>query len=200
MFTGIVRAIGRVVSATSAEGALRLAIDTGGLDTGAWHAGDSICLAGVCLTAEHCEAGRFTACASRETLAHTTLGSLVRGVAVNIEPAIVMGGALGGHFVTGHVDGVARVVAAREDAGSLQLSIEAPPMCAHLLAPKGSVTIDGVSLTVNRVNGSTFEVNIVPHTRAVTTLGTLASGAMVNFEADILARHLERLLDAQWRQ
>lgn len=200
MFTGIVMKVGSIVESSRAGGSLELTIDTGGLATDGWRAGDSLCVAGVCLTATRIAPGHFCATVSCETLQCTTLGSLAPGAAVNLEPALAAGNALGGHFVTGHVDGVARVIAAREDAGSLQLSIEAPPPLACFLAPKGSVTVDGVSLTVNRVDGSAFEVNLVPHTRVVTTLGTLASGATVNFEADILARYLERLLDAQWRR
>lgn len=200
MFTGIVRVVGRIVAISRAGGALELTIGTGGLATGGWRAGDSLCVAGVCLTATRIAEERFFAAVSRETLQCTTLGSLAPGAAVNLEPAVGAGDPLGGHHVTGHVDGVARIIAAREDAGSLRLSIEAPPPLLRFLAPKGSVTVDGVSLTVNRVDGSTFEVNLVPHTRTVTTLGTLASGATVNLEADILARYLERLVDAQWRR
>lgn len=200
MFTGIVRAIGHVATVTPADGALGLAVETGGLETSGWRMGDSICVAGVCLTLEQVRQGRFAACVSRETLAHTTLGSLGPGSPVNLEPPLAAGDPLGGHYVTGHVDGVAQVVAAREDAGSLQLSIAPPPALAQFLAPKGSVTIDGVSLTVNRVESSSFEVNLVPHTRVVTTLGTLASGATVNLEVDILVRYLERLLDARGRR
>ena len=197
MFTGIVRMVGRIVATSRVGGTLELTIDTGGLAGSRMRAGDSLCVAGVCLTATRIADGQFFATVSHETLQCTTLGALAPGSAVNLEPAVAAGEPLGGHYVTGHVDGVARVIAAREDAGSLQLSIEAPPPLARLLAPKGSVTVDGVSLTVNRVDGSVFEVNLVPHTRAVTTLKTLAAGAMVNFEADILARYLERLLEAR---
>ena len=200
MFTGIVRSIGRVLSAASADGALALAVDTGGLATGGWREGDSVCVAGVCLTAARVGAGRFEVCISRETLAHTTLGSLARGAAVNLEPALAAGDALGGHYVTGHVDGVARVAAIREDAGSLRLSIEAPPALARYLAPRGSITVDGVSLTLTGVQDASFDVNLVPHTQKATTLGSLRAGDPVNLEVDILARYLERLFNAQWRQ
>ncbi|MGB5132043.1 MAG: riboflavin synthase, partial [Steroidobacteraceae bacterium] len=176
------------------------AVDTGGLATGGWREGDSVSVAGVCLTAVRVDAGIFEACVSRETLAHTTLGSLRRDAAVNLEPALAAGDALGGHYVTGHVDGVARVAGIREDAGSLRVSIEAPPVLARYLAPRGSVTVDGVSLTVAGVQGALFEVNLVPHTRQATTLGSLQAGDPVNLEVDILARYLERLFDAQWRQ
>jgi riboflavin synthase len=200
VFTGIIRSIGHVVSARSADGALELDIDTGGLPTGAWHAGDSVCVAGACLTAVRVEEGRFAVHVSRETLARTTLGSLASGDPVNLEPALAAGDPLGGHYVTGHVDGVARVVATHEDAGSLRLTIEAPLPLARLLAAKGSVTVDGVSLTVNAVAQGVFDVNLVPHTRKATTLGGLAAGRAVNIEVDILARYVDRLLDAQWRQ
>jgi len=197
MFTGIVRAIGRIVTASDRDGALDLAIDTGGLPTAGWRVGDSVCVAGVCLTAARVQAGRFAACVSRETLARTTLGSLTPGCAVNLEPALAAGDPLGGHYVTGHVDGVAKILATREDAGSLRLTIELPPDLARFLAPRGSVTIDGVSLTVNSAGAGALEVNLVPHTRAVTTLGGLAAGAKANLEVDVLARYLARLLEAR---
>lgn len=200
MFTGVVKGIGRIVSAANAGGALELAIDTGGLATGSWHAGDSICVAGVCLTAARVEAGRFAACVSRETLACTTLGSLALGGPVNLEPALAAGDPLGGHYVTGHVDGVARVTGVGEDAGSLRLTIEVPLPLARYLASKGSVTLDGVSLTVIGLADDRFSVNLVPHTRAITTLGAVGVGQAVNLEVDVLARYLERLLDAQWRR
>ncbi len=200
MFTGIVRSIGRVLSTADAGGALTLAVDTGGLATGGWREGDSVCVAGVCLTAVRVGAEKFEACVSRETLAHTTLGSLARGTAVNLEPALAAGDALGGHYVSGHVDCAVRVAGVREDAGSLRLSIEAPPALARYLAPRGSVTVDGVSLTVTGVQDAQFDVNLVPHTRKVTTLGSLRAGDTVNLEVDILARYLERLFNAQWRQ
>jgi riboflavin synthase len=200
MFTGIVRGIGRIVSARNADGALELAVDTGGLATGGWHAGDSICVAGVCLTAARIDAGSFAACVSRETLSCTTLGSLAPGDPVNLEPALAAGEPLGGHQVTGHVDGVARVAGADADAGSLRLTIEVPPALVRYLARKGSVTLDGVSLTVNELADDRFGVNLVPHTRAITTLGAARVGQAVNLEVDVLARYLERLLDAQWRR
>jgi len=200
MFTGIVRAIGSIVASAGEDGAQQLTVDTGALATDGWSAGDSICVAGVCLTSVRVEAGRFTACVSRETLMRTTLGSLAPGDPVNLEPALAAGEPLGGHYVTGHVDGVARVAGICEDAGSLRLSIEVPPLLERYVAPKGSVTLDGVSLTVNKVQRHVFEVYLVPHTRTATTLGTLQTGDPVNLEVDILARYLERLFDAQWRQ
>jgi riboflavin synthase len=195
VFTGIVRAIGQVLSARPAGGALELEIGCGGLPTGTWNAGDSICVAGVCLTASSIGPDTFLSVASAETLACTTLGRLSPGDPVNLEPALASGDPLGGHFVTGHVDGVARIDEAREDAGSLRLVIAPPPSVAHLVASKGSVTLDGVSLTVNERIVGAFGVNIVPHARAATTLGAARQGQVVNLEVDILARYLERLLD-----
>lgn len=197
MFTGIVRAVGRV-EATEERGAGRgLTISTGGLPTGDWHVGDSICVAGACLTATAIAPGRFDADLSRETIARTTLGSLAVGSAVNLEPALAAGDALGGHFVAGHVDGVAEVVAASAAADSQSVVLALPAGFAKFMAPKGSVTIDGVSLTVNRVDGDRFEVALVPATLRATTLGSLAPGARVNFEVDLIARYLERLAGAR---
>jgi riboflavin synthase len=194
VFTGIVRAIGQVLSTRQAGGALELEIGCGGLPTGTWKAGDSICVAGVCLTVSSIGPERFRSVASPETVGCTTLGRLSPGDPVNLEPALASGDLLGGHFVTGHVDGVARIAKAREDAGSLRLGIAPPPSVARLVASKGSVTIDGVSLTVNELAGETFDVNVVPHTRTATTLGAARPGQAVNLEVDILARYLERLL------
>lgn len=197
MFTGIVRTIGRVIAVRQAGGALELEIGCGGLPSGTGKAGDSVCVAGVCLTVSGAGPERFRALASAETLGCTTLGQLSPGDPVNLEPALAAGDLLGGHFVTGHVDGVARIDEAREDAGSLRLAIAPPPSVARLVAAKGSVTIDGVSLTVNEATGACFGVNVVPHTRAATTLGAARAGQAVNLEADILARYLERLLDGR---
>jgi riboflavin synthase len=178
-----------------AGGALELEIGCDGLPSRTWKAGDSICVAGVCLTVSSIGPESFRSVASAETLGCTTLGRLSPGDPVNVEPALASGDLLGGHFVTGHVDGVARIDEAREDAGSLRLVIAPPPSVARLVASKGSVTIDGVSLTVNEVAGETFGVNVVPHTRTATTLGAARQGQAVNLEVDILARYLDRLLD-----
>ena len=200
MFTGIVQAVGRVAEiGPGSGGARRLAIDTGALPTAGWRHGDSIAVAGVCLTAIALADGRFAAELSSETLARTTLGRLAAGDAVNLEPALRATDALGGHFVTGHVDGVARVRDCREAGGVLHATIEAPTALARFIAEKGSVTLDGVSLTVGRVTGAAFEVDLVPHTRAVTTLGALAPGLELNLEIDLVARYLDRLLDARGR-
>ena len=195
MFTGIVTAVGSVASIHGSAGARRLEIATGGLATAGWRAGDSVAVSGVCLTLVAVAEERFAAELSGETLARTTLGALGPGSAVNLEPALAAGGALGGHFVTGHVDGVATVRAAREDGASLHSQVEAPASLARFIAEKGSVTLDGVSLTVGRVAGALFEVTLVPHTRSSTTLGGLAAGRRLNLEVDLVARYLDRLLE-----
>ncbi|HEX9706051.1 MAG TPA: riboflavin synthase [Steroidobacteraceae bacterium] len=197
MFTGIVRGIGRIVDVDGEGDARRLAIETGGLATGGWQIGDSVAVAGVCLTVVTLADGRFEADLSGETLRRTTLGRLGAGKLVNLEPAVLAAGALGGHLVTGHVDGIARVGQVAESSGSLHATIEAPPALARYIAAKGSVTLDGVSLTVSDVSGVTFGVDIVPHTRAVTTLGNVAAGQPLNLEVDLIARYLERLLEAR---
>lgn len=200
MFTGIVRAIGSIVASAGDDHARQLTIDVSALATDSWAVGDSLCVAGVCLTATRIEAGRFTASLSSETLQCTTLGSLAAGAAVNLEPALAAGDALGGHYVTGHVDGVARVESVEDEAGSARVSLAAPAPLARYLALKGSVTVDGVSLTVNRLRDNVFDVCLVSHTRAVTTLGSLRMGVAVNLEVDVLARYLERLFGSQWQR
>ncbi len=195
MFTGIVTAIGRVAAVRDAGGGRRLTIETGTQPTAGWRIGDSVAVAGVCLTLVTVESGRFEAELSGETLSRTTLGRLVPGSAVNLEPALAAGSALGGHLVTGHVDGIATVQDCREEAGALGATVEVPAALARFIAEKGSVTLDGVSLTVGRVAGSRFEVTLVPHTRAVTTLGELAAGRTMNLEVDLVARYIDRLLE-----
>lgn len=194
MFTGIVRAVGRVESVAARPAGRGLEISTGGLATDGWQAGDSICVAGACLTACAVTPGRFEADLSNETLARTTLGELAAGAAVNLEPALSAGDALGGHFVAGHVDGTAIVESLAPGADAHTLALSVPPEFARYLAPKGSIALDGVSLTVNRVNGPRFEVALLPVTLRATTLGGLATGARVNFEVDLLARYLDRLV------
>jgi len=178
----------------SRGGDLRLRIACRRLDLGALRPGDSVCVQGCCLTATEIAGNTFAADLSRETLALTTLGELGPAARVNLEPALRAGDALGGHLLSGHVDGVARVSAARADARSRRLTIRAPARLARYLAVKGSVAVDGVSLTVNSVDGATFGVNIIPHTQANTTLGALTAGTRVNLEVDLLARYLERLM------
>jgi riboflavin synthase len=197
MFTGIVTAVGKVVAVHAAGNARRLAIDAGAQAGAGWRIGDSVAVSGVCLTLTAVEGHRFDADLSGETLSRTTLGMLVPDSAVNLEPALAAGRALGGHLVTGHVDGVATVRDCREADGALQATIEAPAALARFIAEKGSVTLDGVSLTVGRVAGHGFEVTLVPHTRSSTTLGDLAPGRRLNLEVDLIARYLDRLLDAR---
>ncbi len=194
MFTGIVLAMGRVAARIDKGGDLELAIEAGGIATERLQLGDSVSVQGVCLTVARLAGGTFHADVSRETLDKTTLGRLTPGSRVNLEPALRAGDALGGHLVSGHVDAVATLVDLHEDARSWRLAFELPPDLARFIAPKGSVTVDGVSLTVNGAAGRRFDVNIIPHTRAVTTLGALAVGDGVNIEIDVIARYLDRLL------
>lgn len=200
MFTGIVTAVGRVAAVHVAGGARRLTIEAGAQAAAGWRIGDSVAVSGACLTLAAVEGGRFDADLSGETLSRTTLGLLVPGSAVNLEPALAAGSVLGGHLVSGHVDGVATVRDCRETDGALQATVEAPAALARFIAEKGSVTLDGVSLTVGRVAGDSFEVTLVPHTRSVTTLGDLAAGRRLNLEVDLIARYLDRLLDARGAQ
>lgn len=197
MFTGIVKAVGRLVDATPGGAARELWFTTGGLDTAGWRAGDSICVAGVCLTMERVAPERFSAAISPETLGRTTLGALAQDAPVNLEPALLAGDPLGGHLVTGHVDGVAQVASVDEDAGSLGIEIDMPAALARFIAPQGSVTLDGVSLTVNSVTDRRFRVTVIAHTRRVTTLGGLRAGSLLNLEVDLVARYLARLQDAR---
>ncbi len=197
MFTGIVTSVGQVAAVGGGADAHRLSIETGGLSTANWHVGDSVAVSGVCLTVVAIAPGRFDAELSGETRARTTLRRLAAGSAVNLEPAVAAGSALGGHLVTGHVDGVAIVRACAEEAGSLHAEIEAPAELLRFIAQKGSVTLDGVSLTVGRVAGASFTIDLIPHTLKVTTLGSIAPGQALNLEVDLLARYLDRLLEAR---
>ncbi|MGH8263807.1 MAG: riboflavin synthase [Steroidobacterales bacterium] len=197
MFTGIVQSIGRLASVTPRSGDLEFAVDAAGFDGERLNIGDSVAVQGVCLTVTRKTPQGFCADVSRETLNRTTLGKLASGARMNLEPALRAGDALGGHLVSGHVDGVAVVTALEADGRSSRIECEVPAELARYIAPKGSVCLDGVSLTVNEVSGKRFGVNLIPHTLAVTTLGTLAIGAAVNVEVDQLARYLERL--AQFR-
>ena len=196
MFTGIVQDVGRVVSRERRGGDLRLVIGCQHLDLSTVRVGDSLCVQGCCLTAVELSGQTFTADLSNETLTLTTLGGLEPGAAVNLEPALRAGDPLGGHLLSGHVDGVARVTAVSGDARSRRLTIETPASLARYVAPKGSVAVDGVSLTVNSVQGTSLGVNIIPHTQTATTLGQLDVGSPVNLEVDQLARYVERLLSS----
>lgn len=194
MFTGIVQDVGRIQAREPRGGDLRLVIACRRLDLTAAHIGDSICVQGCCLTVTELAPPAFSADVSRETLALTTLGDLQPGTPVNLEPALRAGDPLGGHLLSGHIDGVANLTEVRSDARSQRLTIETSLALARYLAPKGSVALDGVSLTVNAVEGASFGVNIIPHTQSHTTLGQLSVGARVNLEVDQLARYVARLM------
>jgi riboflavin synthase len=202
MFTGIIVATGRVNSVTEqgvtsvAEqgGDLELVIDAAGLDVARIAIGDSVSVQGVCLTVTRLEGTRFHADVSRETMAKTTLGSMSPGSRVNLEPSLRAGDALGGHWVSGHVDAVGKLKTLVQDARSWRLEFELPASLMRYVAPKGSICVNGVSLTVNKVDGRRFDVNIIPHTLEVTTLGELKIDDGVNIEIDVIARYLERLM------
>jgi len=194
MFTGIIQSVGEIRRLEPRGGDLRLTIGTGKLPLTGASLGDSIAVNGVCLTAVSLAADAFVADVSRETLSHTTLGDLGPGSPVNLEPALTLSTPLGGHLVSGHVDGVGQVLDRSEDARSWRLSIAAPAELARYIAHKGSICVDGVSLTVNAVDGACFDLNIVPHTIAQTIIARYQTGTRVNLEVDLIARYLERLL------
>jgi riboflavin synthase alpha subunit len=195
VFTGIVEAQGRV----EALRGQRLAVSTT-LDLATIPKGGSIAVDGVCLTVVARRGRRFEADLGPETLARTTLGERQPGDRVHLERPLRMGDPLGGHLVAGHVDGVGQVRKAVRRGDALEMQLSAPAEIGPFLAPKGSVTVDGVSLTVNRVSGRTFSVTLIPHTLAVTHLGTLQPGARVNLEADLLAKQVSRLLNGRARR
>jgi len=199
MFTGIVQDVGRVVSQETRGGDVRMVIAFDRLDPSGIHIGDSICVQGCCLTAVELRDRSFAADVSRETLSLTTLGDLTTGSPVNLEPSLRVGDALGGHLVSGHVDGVGEVTTIGGDARSTRIEIVVPPPLARYIARKGSVAVDGVSLTINEVQAATFGINLIPHTQAVTTLGALRTGTRVNVEVDQMARYVERLLSESGR-
>lgn len=194
MFTGIIQAVGRIGAMDARGGDMRVSIDAGTLPMDDVELGDSIAVSGVCLTVIEKTANGFLADVSGETLRCTRLGSLSTGDAVNLEKALTLETRLGGHLVSGHVDGIGTVRARNEDSRSVQFSVEAPAELARYIAVKGSICVDGVSLTVNAVDGATFELNIVPHTLAETTMNEYRAGREVNLEVDLVARYLERLL------
>lgn len=194
MFTGIIQAIGSLERREPRGGDMRLGISTGKLDLGSTRLGDSIAVNGVCLTAIELGPSGFAADVSRETLSLTTLGDLQSGDPVNLERALTLATPLGGHLVSGHVDGVGWVVRRLDDGRSVRLLLEAPRGLARYIATKGSIAVDGTSLTVNRVEGARFELNIVPHTLEETLIGRYREGTRVNLEVDLIARYLERLL------
>ena len=194
MFTGIIVASGRVTSLTEKGGDLELGIDAAALDLARIAVGDSVSVQGACLTVTRMEGSRFYADISRETMAKTTLGMLRLGSRVNLEPSLRAGDALGGHWVSGHVDAVGKLRAVVQDARSWRLEFELPVSLMRFVASKGSICVNGVSLTVNKVEGRRFDVNIIPHTHQVTTLGELQIDDGVNIEIDVIARYLERLM------
>jgi riboflavin synthase len=193
MFTGIVQCMGQIRSVTAKRGDTELLIAAPELGLAAVAIGDSVCVSGCCLTVTRLDADAFAADVSQETLSVTTLAEWQPGQRVNLEKALCAGQPLGGHYVTGHVDGVASVTSMQEDARSMRVEFEVPAPLAKYIARKGSVCIDGVSLTVNDVRGTRFGVNLIPHTLAVTTSGGYRTGSRVNLEVDIIARYLERL-------
>ncbi len=197
MFTGIVQCVGRVRAVETQGGDARLRIDMGDLPAGRLTPGASIAVNGVCLTVTAREGGVASFDVSRETLALTTLGRLLAGARVNLEPALTLAEPLGGHLVSGHVDGVAEVVAIEPDARSTRMSLRLPAALGRYAARKGSLCVDGVSLTVNDVVGECSSVNLVPHTLQGTIMGQYAIGTQVNIEVDLIARYLERLLESR---
>jgi len=194
MFTGIIQAVGEVAALEPRGGDLRLRIRTGRLDLRDVAVGDSIAVNGVCLTAVDLPGDGFWAYVSAESLSRTPFRHLNRGNRVNLEKALTPTTRLGGHLVSGHVDGVGKIISRRAEARSIRFVIAAPATIARYIAEKGSICVDGVSLTVNGVDGAMFDLNIVPHTLIETIIGEYAAGQEVNLEVDIIARYLERLL------
>lgn len=194
MFTGIIESVGTIARIERSGGDVRLHVDAGSLGLDDVKLGDSISVSGVCLTAIGIDGGVFAVDVSVETLARTTLGALRSGDPVNLEKAMRLSDRLGGHLVAGHVDGVGRVVSIEPDARSQRWQFDLPTELARYLAPKGSICIDGVSLTVNEVDGARFGVNLIPHTIDVTTFKSRSAGDPVNIEVDLLARYIEQLL------
>ena len=194
MFTGIIEAMGKVAALQPRNGDLRVRIATDSLPLADVKIGDSIATNGVCLTVVELPGDGYWADVSRETLAFTTISAWRAGETVNLEKALMPESRLGGHIVSGHVDGVGEVVARSDDARSIRFTLRAPKELAKYIAHKGSICVDGISLTVNAVSGTDFELNIVPHTAQVTIIGGYRVGTRVNLEVDVIARYLERLL------
>ena len=191
MFTGIIQAVGKIGAVSPTGGGVRIGVDSGALDLSGIKIGDSIAVNGACLTVVGVAAPRLAFDVSRETLACTA--GFAAGAAVNLEKALRVGDGLDGHIVTGHVDGTGTVVGFEAVGDNRKLSVEVPRELAKYVARKGSVAVDGVSLTVNAVDGCVFEVNLIPHTLEATNFGGLAAGIKVNIEVDTLARYAERL-------
>jgi len=194
MFTGIIESIGSIRSITPKGGDVRVHVETGKLDLGDVKLGDSIAVNGVCLTAVELPGDGFWADVSRETLDCTAFSVLKAGSRVNLEKALTPTTRLGGHLVSGHVDGVGEIVSRADNARAIQFRVRAPKELAKYIAHKGSITVDGTSLTVNDVDGAEFELTIVPHTLAETIMADYRPGRRINLEVDLLARYLERLL------
>jgi len=194
MFTGIVQSVGSVSAVEERDGDRRLTIAAAGLDLSQAELGDSIAVNGVCLTAVEFIDAAFVADVSRETLAVTTLETLLAGASVNLEPALSLGQALGGHLVSGHVDAVGQLLSLKPEARSTRMIFQLPAELARYVARKGSICIDGTSLTVNEVAADSFGVNIVPYTLEHTIMGGYKPGTEVNLEVDLIARYLERLM------
>ncbi|MFO7704018.1 MAG: riboflavin synthase [Halopseudomonas sp.] len=194
MFTGIIEAVGHIHSMQPRGGDVRLYVKTGKLSLDDVKLGDSIAVNGVCLTAVELPGDGFWADVSQETIRRTALSRLKEGSKVNLEQALTPSTRLGGHLVSGHVDGVGKVLSMNEEARSWHFRIEAPDNLARYIAEKGSITVDGTSLTVNSVDGAVFDLNIVPHTMQETVMGEYQVGSPVNLEVDLIARYLERLL------
>ena len=197
MFTGIIQALGSIEKSETRGGDIRLTINCGDLDLSSTAIGDSIAVNGVCLTAIELGQNSFSADVSLETVQKTSLGDLEAGSAVNLEPALRLSDALGGHLVSGHVDGLATLLDMHDDARSIRYRFEVDPGLQHYIATKGSVTVDGTSLTVNGVDANRFDVNIVPHTQRNTVFQHYRPGTRVNIEVDIIARYLERLIEGR---
>ena len=194
MFTGIIKAKGTIRAMQKRGGDVRMTVTSPDMPWSEYEIGESIAVNGVCLTAVALHEDGFDTDVSVETLDVTALSSIGEGSSVNLEPAVSVGERLGGHIVSGHVDCTGKVTGMHEDARSIRIGFEVPKEYARYIAKKGSVCIDGVSLTINEVSGNTFEVNIIPHTSEVTTFGDYQVGTVVNIEVDLLARYLERLL------
>lgn len=194
MFTGIIQATGMIQSMQQRGGDMRLTINTGKLDMADVALGDSIAVNGVCLTAIEFDSASYVADVSLETLSLTSLGQLQVGSEVNLEKALTMKTRLGGHLVSGHVDGQGEIIKRYDDGRSVRFHIKAPDELAKYIATKGSICIDGISLTVNKVTGALFEINIVPHTIQETIIKYYYTGTQVNLEVDVIARYLERLM------
>ncbi|MCP5177079.1 MAG: riboflavin synthase [Moraxellaceae bacterium] len=194
MFTGIIEAVGQVQRIMPRGGDVRLQISTGKLNLADVKLGDSIATNGICLTVVELTGHGFVADVSNETLRRTCLKTWQVGTAVNLEKALMPTSRLGGHIVSGHVDGLGEIVNIKQDARSVQYQVKAPDELAKYMAEKGSITVDGISLTINVIDGAVFSLNIVPHTVQETNVSSWQVGSMVNLEVDLLARYLERLL------